>query len=153
MAENEFVRIEVGLDGGTILSALVVPASADALDRSLNADVGGALSLDAQDGMILLVLPRVLYVKRFAREPRQTLGVFGERPGDYFDGDLAAELGIGGAVDLAHAAFAQLSRDAVVRDGLWAHWSIAGLRFSRCSVPAWDNQAAGLLLGAMAEER
>ena len=74
MAENEFVRIEVGLDGGTILSALVVPASADALDRSLNADVGGALSLDAQDGMILLVLPRVLYVKRFAREGRVGFG-------------------------------------------------------------------------------
>ena len=74
MAENEFVRIEVGLDGGTILSALVVPASADALDRSLNADVGGALSLDAQDGTILLVLPRVLYVKRFAREGRVGFG-------------------------------------------------------------------------------
>jgi hypothetical protein len=74
VAENEFVRIEVGLDGGTILSALVVPASADALDRSLNADVGGALSLDAQDGTILLVLPRVLYVKRFAREGRVGFG-------------------------------------------------------------------------------
>ena len=74
MAESEFVRIEVGLDGGTILSALVAPASADALDRSLNAGSGGALALDAQDGAILLVLPRVLYVKRFAREGRVGFG-------------------------------------------------------------------------------
>ena len=74
MAENEFVRIEVGLEGGTILSALVVPASAEALDRSLNAGAGGALSLEAQDGTILLVLPRVLYSKRFAREGRVGFG-------------------------------------------------------------------------------
>jgi hypothetical protein len=74
VAENEFVRIEIGLDGGTILSALVVPASADALDRSVNAGVGGALSLDAQDGTILLVLERVLYSKRFAREGRVGFG-------------------------------------------------------------------------------
>ena len=74
MAENEFVRIEIGLEGGTILSALVVPTSADALDRALNAGAGGALSLDAQDGTILLVLPRVLYAKRFAREGRVGFG-------------------------------------------------------------------------------
>jgi hypothetical protein len=74
VAESEFVRIEVGLDGGTILSTLVDPASADALDRSLHADVGGALSLDAEDGTILVVLPRVLYVKRFAREGRVGFG-------------------------------------------------------------------------------
>jgi hypothetical protein len=74
VAESEFVRIEVGLDGGTILSALVTPASADALDRSLNAGSGGALGLDAQDGAILIVLPRVLYVKRFAREGRVGFG-------------------------------------------------------------------------------
>ncbi len=70
MAENVFVRIEIGLDGGQILSALVTPASADALERALNAGAGGALSLEAQDGAILLVLTRVLYAKRFARETR-----------------------------------------------------------------------------------
>ncbi len=74
MAESEFVRIEVGLDGGTILSALVAPASAEALDRALKAGSSDALALDAQDGPILLVLPRVLYVKRFAREGRVGFG-------------------------------------------------------------------------------
>lgn len=70
MSDDEFVRIEVGLDGGQILSALVTAASAEALDRALNAGAGGALALEAQDGTVLLVLPRVLYAKRFAREGR-----------------------------------------------------------------------------------
>jgi hypothetical protein len=74
VAENEFVRIEIGLEGGTILSALVAPASAEALDRSLSAEVGGTLPLDAQDGTIQLVLSRVLYAKRFAREGRVGFG-------------------------------------------------------------------------------
>ena len=68
---DEFVRIEIGLDGGQILSALVTPASADALDGMLRSSSGGAtVELQAEDGVMLLVLPRVLYVKRFARETR-----------------------------------------------------------------------------------
>jgi len=70
VVENTFVRIEVGLDGGQILSALVTGSSAEALERALNAGAGGALSLEAQDGTILLALSRVLYAKRFAREGR-----------------------------------------------------------------------------------
>ena len=70
MADNGFVRVEIGLDGGQILSILVTPASADALEASLFAGALGALSLEAQDGTILLVLSRVLYAKRFARETR-----------------------------------------------------------------------------------
>ncbi len=70
MADNVFVRIEIGLDGGQILSILVTPASADALESSLAGGALGALSLEAQDGNILLVLSRILYAKRFARETR-----------------------------------------------------------------------------------
>ena len=40
--------------------------------------------------------------------------------GQDFDGDVAIELGIGGAADGAHAAFAELAADAVVGDGQWA---------------------------------
>lgn len=69
MAE-EFVRIEVALDGGQIMGALVTPASAEALDRALRAGSGGTVELDSQEGPIVLVLPRVLYLKRFAREMR-----------------------------------------------------------------------------------
>ena len=74
MAENSFVRIEVGLEGGQILSTLVTPESAESLDRALNAGAAGALTLEAQDGNILLLLPRVIYAKRFAREGRVGFG-------------------------------------------------------------------------------
>jgi hypothetical protein len=73
-SDNGFVRVEIGLDGGQILSTLVTPASADMLETSLNAGDAGALPLEAQDGRILLVLPRVLYAKRFARESRVGFG-------------------------------------------------------------------------------
>ena len=68
---DEFVRIEIGLEGGQILSALVTPASADALDTALRSSSGQAtVELQAEDGVMVLVVPRVLYVKRFARETR-----------------------------------------------------------------------------------
>ena len=74
MAENTYVRIEAGLEGGQILSALVTTASADDLERALNASANSTLSLEAQDGVVLVVVPKVLYVKRFAREGRVGFG-------------------------------------------------------------------------------
>jgi hypothetical protein len=71
VADDVFVRIEVGLEGGQILSWLVKQESADALEQALGSGAGGpTLALDSQDGKILLVLPRVVYAKRFAREGR-----------------------------------------------------------------------------------
>jgi hypothetical protein len=71
VADDEFVRIEVALEGGQILSWLVTAASADALDKALRSGDGApTLALDAEDGSILLVLPHVQYAKRFAREGR-----------------------------------------------------------------------------------
>jgi hypothetical protein len=74
VADAEFVRIEVGLDGGQILSALVTSSSADDLERAVTASANSALSLEAQDGIVQVVVPRVLYVKRFAREGRVGFG-------------------------------------------------------------------------------
>ena len=72
---DDFVRIEVGLDGGQILSALVSAASADALDQALRSSSAGArVELQAENGVMLLMLPRVLYVKRYARERRAGFG-------------------------------------------------------------------------------
>lgn len=70
MAESTFVRMEIGFDGGQILSWLVAPESADALDRKLSAGGSGTISLEAQEGTIIIVLDRVLYAKRHARESR-----------------------------------------------------------------------------------
>jgi hypothetical protein len=67
---DEMVRIEVALDGGQILSALVTQESAESVDRSLRSSASGTAELQSEDGTIVLVLPRVLYLKRFARETR-----------------------------------------------------------------------------------
>jgi hypothetical protein len=67
---DELVRVEIGFAGGQILSWLVDPESADALDRNLAAGASGTLTLDAQEGTITVVLDRVLYAKRYARESR-----------------------------------------------------------------------------------
>jgi hypothetical protein len=64
------VRIEVGFDGGQILSWLVKPGSADALQKALDAGDTSSLILEAQEGSIFVALGRVLYAKRFAREGR-----------------------------------------------------------------------------------
>ena len=69
MAED-LVRIEVGLDGGQILGALVSSASADSLDAALRAGAVATVELQAEDGVLLIVLSRVLYAKRYARETR-----------------------------------------------------------------------------------
>src|SRR5439155_6421787 len=59
---------------------------------------------------------------------RHAVGIVREALRQDFDGHVAAELGVGGAVDFAHAAFAQLGGDAVVRDGLRAHLPPGGMR-------------------------
>jgi hypothetical protein len=74
VADDSFVRIEIGFDGGQILSWLVKPESADALERKLGAGGSGTLSLEAQEGTITLVLDRILYAKRYARESRVGFG-------------------------------------------------------------------------------
>ena len=67
---DDFIRVEIGFAGGQILSWLVTPDSADALDRNLGAGASSTLTLDAQEGTVTVVLDRVLYVKRYARESR-----------------------------------------------------------------------------------
>ena len=67
---DDLVRIEVGLDGGQILSALVSSSGAASLDAALRAGAVTTVELQAEDGTLLLVVSRVLYAKRYARETR-----------------------------------------------------------------------------------
>ena len=63
----------------------------------------------------------------FPLEARHALGVVRERLRQDFDRHVAAQLGIGGAIDFAHPAFAELGGDAIMRDGfLWAHSAARG---------------------------
>ena len=69
MAER--VRIEVGFDGGQVMSAFVEDAAADELERALaDGQRDSAIKLEAEDGRYTLTLSRVVYVKRFSREGR-----------------------------------------------------------------------------------
>jgi aryl-alcohol dehydrogenase-like predicted oxidoreductase len=70
----ERVRIEVGFDSGQVMAALVANESADSLEQALETGHEGAFQLDVEDGRYTLVLRRVVYVKRFAREARVGFG-------------------------------------------------------------------------------
>ena len=70
MADADLARVEIGFQGGDVLSVRVPVADADALDAALRAREDGVCELSAEDGRFLVVLAMVLYVKRYAREAR-----------------------------------------------------------------------------------
>jgi hypothetical protein len=74
VSTEENVRIEIGFDGGQIMSALVTPDAANDLERALSTGSNGAVALDAEDGRYTVPLGRVVYLKRFAREGRLGFG-------------------------------------------------------------------------------
>jgi hypothetical protein len=75
LAEEDSVRVELCFDGGQIVGATVTVKGADELERALATDQGGTLMLDASDGRFTVVLQRVVYMKRFARESRVGFGI------------------------------------------------------------------------------
>jgi hypothetical protein len=74
LSDPETIRVELAFDGGQIIAALVSPEAADALDRALTAGSQGTLPLETIDGVLSVVLPRVVYVKRYAREAQVGFG-------------------------------------------------------------------------------
>jgi hypothetical protein len=75
VAEAESVRVELAFEGGQIIAANVPIESADALERAITASSQGTFQLDTDDGRISVALPRVVYVKRYAREARVGFGI------------------------------------------------------------------------------
>ena len=74
MVENERVRIEIGFEGGQVMSAYVDMALADELEQAIAGSSNGAFQLEAEDGRYTVALPRIVYVKRFSREGRVGFG-------------------------------------------------------------------------------
>ncbi len=68
--------------------------------------------LDAVDGGDIGMIQRRQHL-RFAFEARHVLGVAGQRRWQHFDGDVAIQLAVAGAVDFAHAAGAEGRDDFV----------------------------------------
>jgi hypothetical protein len=75
VAETESVRMEIGFDGGQIMSALVTADGADELERALREEGPPLIAVDANDGRYTVVLRRVVYLKRFARESKVGFGI------------------------------------------------------------------------------
>ena len=74
MAENDKVRIELGFEGGQILSAVVQLNAAEELERALGSGSEDAFGIDGDGVRYTVILRRVDYMKRFAREARVGFG-------------------------------------------------------------------------------
>ena len=70
MADGELVRLDVGFEGGTVLTISVSVPEADSLEHRLRTADGGVAELQTEDGRLLVVLAHVLYVRRHARGSR-----------------------------------------------------------------------------------
>ena len=46
---------------------MVSSSTADAVERALTAGAGGTIELDTTDGRITVVVPRVVYLKRYTK--------------------------------------------------------------------------------------
>ena len=71
----ESVRIELAFAGGPILAANVTPTGADYIEQALAAGAQTTHVLDTDDGRVAVVLARVVYLKRFARDSRVGFGL------------------------------------------------------------------------------
>lgn len=74
-SEPDSVRIDLAFDGGPMMSALVTVKGADELERALATEAGGTVMLDSTDGRYTVVVKRVVYMKRYARESRVGFGI------------------------------------------------------------------------------
>jgi hypothetical protein len=75
LPDDDSVRVELCFDGGQIMGATITVKGADELERALATDQGGTLMLDTNDGRFTVVLGRVVYMKRYARESRVGFGI------------------------------------------------------------------------------
>jgi hypothetical protein len=74
MAEGDNIRVEIGFEGGQIINALVPSQAAEDLERALGNGEEGAFWIDAEGVRYTIVMRRVDYLKRFAREARVGFG-------------------------------------------------------------------------------
>jgi hypothetical protein len=70
VADTDLARVEIGFESGDVLSVRVPVSDADGLDAALRAREDAVCELSGEDGRFLVVLAKVLYVKRYAREAR-----------------------------------------------------------------------------------
>ena len=70
MAEAGRVRVEIGFEGGQVISGFVDAAHAEQLERAMAADSPRVVVLDSDDGPYHVVVHRVSYFRRSSRGSR-----------------------------------------------------------------------------------
>ena len=63
---DDSIRIELAFEGGQIIAAMVSTAAA-AVERAVTAGAGGTIEPETTDGRINVVVPRVVYLKRYTK--------------------------------------------------------------------------------------
>jgi hypothetical protein len=76
MSSNDRLRVEIAFDGNQVLSVYVPAATADDLEGAL-AGKEESLSFEAEDGHYTVLMRKIVYVKRLARESRVGFGSTG----------------------------------------------------------------------------
>jgi hypothetical protein len=69
-ASEDRARVDIGFEGGSVLSVSVSVLEADALEQRLQSGDAGVAELDTEEGRLLVVLSHVLYVRRHSRGGR-----------------------------------------------------------------------------------
>lgn len=72
---DDSVRIDLAFEGGQVLSVTVAADAADALERALAASAQGPHPIDTEDGRVTVVLSRVAYLRRYARQSTPGFGI------------------------------------------------------------------------------
>jgi hypothetical protein len=63
---DEHLRIQIGFDGGQMVSATVTDAAFAELRSALGGD--GVVEIETEDGSLVIPMRSVAFVKRFSRE-------------------------------------------------------------------------------------
>ena len=70
---DERSRVEIAFDGGQVMVVNLTAADADRLEQALGGE-GEGLTFEVEEGRYTVAVKRVVYVKRFSREPRVGFG-------------------------------------------------------------------------------
>lgn len=71
---DERARVEIGFEGGGLASVLTTSAAADALQKQLEDGGDGVHEIVGEDATYAIVLRKIVYLKRFARESQVGFG-------------------------------------------------------------------------------
>jgi hypothetical protein len=70
VASDDRAKLDIGFEGGSVLSVSVAVLEADSLEQRLRSGDAGVAELETDEGRLFVVLSHVLYVRRHSRGSR-----------------------------------------------------------------------------------